>query len=89
MLAKFYEAFYLYLFIADKEARTKGEKQTPVHFAARNDACNSLRALIRAGCEYKNVRDYKGRTPIHVAAELGKKRGRRIAYGKGKKDMHT
>ena len=56
---------------ADKEAITKGEHQTPVHFAARNDACGSLKALIRAGCEYKLVRDYKGRTPLHVAAELG------------------
>lgn len=59
------------VFPANKEAVTKGENQTPVHFAARNDACNSLRALIRAGCEYKLVRDYKGRTPLHLAAELG------------------
>lgn len=59
------------LLTANKEARTNDELQTPVHFAARNDACQSLKALIKAGCEYKNVRDYKSRTPLHVAAELG------------------
>ena len=56
---------------AKKEARTKEEWQTPVHFAARNDACSSLKALIKFDCNYKEVRDYKGRTPLHVAAELG------------------
>ena len=56
---------------ANKEARTKGELQTPAHFAARTDACLSLKALIKCGCNYKEVRDYKGRTPLHVAAELG------------------
>ena len=56
---------------ADKEFRTKNELQTPVHYAARSDACQSLRALIEADCEYKEVRDFKGRTPLHVAAELG------------------
>ena len=45
--------------------------QTPLHYAAKNDACFSLKALIKAECDYKNVRDYKGRTPIHLAAELG------------------
>ena len=57
---------------ANKEAQTAGELQTPVHFAARNDACSSLKMLIKKKCEYKDVRDYKGRTPLHVAAELGK-----------------
>lgn len=56
---------------ADKEAGTKGEKQTPVHYAAKNDACLSLKVLIKAQCRYKTVRDYKGRTPLHLAAELG------------------
>ncbi|KAJ8306386.1 hypothetical protein KUTeg_016931 [Tegillarca granosa] len=57
---------------ANKEARTKGEEQTPVHYAAKNDACISLRTLIKLECDYKTVRDYKGRTPLHLAAELGK-----------------
>ena len=59
--------------LANKEALTKGELQTPVHFAARNDACLSLKALIKKGCLYKDVRDHKLRTPLHVAAELGMK----------------
>jgi ankyrin repeat protein len=56
---------------ANIEQRTKGEEQTPVHFAARNDACQSLKALVKGGAKYKDVRDYKGRTPLHLAAELG------------------
>ena len=60
-----------YPFPADKEALTKGEEQTPVFYAAKSDATNSLKALIKKQCKYKLVRDYKGRTPIHVAAELG------------------
>ena len=59
-------------FAAEKEAKTKGENQTPVHFAARNDACQSLKALVKLGCKYKDERDYKMRTPLHLAAELGK-----------------
>jgi ankyrin repeat protein len=57
---------------ADKEARTTEENQTPVFYAAKSDATNSLKALIKQGCKYKLVRDYRNRTPIHVAAELGK-----------------
>lgn len=56
---------------ANKEAKTEGEHQTPVHFAARNDACHSLKMLIKLGVKYKDERDYKGRTPLHLAAELG------------------
>jgi len=59
------------MLLANKECRTDGENQTPVHFAARNDACSSLNILIKAGCEYKEIVDYKGRTPLHVAAQLG------------------
>ena len=27
---------------------------------------------MKKGCKYDGIRDYKGRTPLHVAAELGK-----------------
>ena len=57
---------------ANKEAVTKGELQTPLFYAARNDATKALGVLIKAGCEYKEVRDYRQRTPLYVAAELGK-----------------
>ena len=60
-----------YNITADKEACTTGEHQTPVHYAARNDATEALKALVKRNCKYKMVRDYKGRTPLHVAAELG------------------
>ena len=51
---------------------TYGELHTPVFFAAKYDSCKALEELISAGGEYKMIRDYKGRTPIHVAAESGK-----------------
>ncbi|KAL5020931.1 hypothetical protein ScPMuIL_000086 [Solemya velum] len=51
---------------ADKDARTKNELQSPVHYAAKKDACMSLRALIKNKCEYRHVWDYKGRTPLHL-----------------------
>ncbi|XP_067678848.1 uncharacterized protein [Haliotis asinina] len=63
---------------ADKEARTLKEEQTPVHYAAKNDAVNSLKALVKSGCLYKWVKDYKGRTPIHVAAELDRSESARL-----------
>ncbi|XP_062576735.1 transient receptor potential cation channel subfamily V member 3-like [Saccostrea cucullata] len=54
---------------ADRESLSN-EKQTPVHYAAKNDACSSLKMLIKLKCKYNDVRDYKGRTPLFVAAEL-------------------
>lgn len=60
--------------IAVKEAKTKGELQTPVHFAAKNDAVKSLKTLIKRGCLFdgKEVLDYRKRTPLYVASQLGK-----------------
>ncbi|XP_048759096.2 transient receptor potential cation channel subfamily V member 1-like isoform X2 [Ostrea edulis] len=54
---------------ADRESLSN-EKQTPVHYAAKNDACNSLKMLIKMKCKYNDVKDFKGRTPLFVAAEL-------------------
>lgn len=54
---------------ADLKACTKGENQTPVHYAAKNDADNALKMLIKLGADV-NCRDYKQRTPLQVAAEL-------------------
>ena len=58
-------------FAADMEATTSGEQQTACHFAARNDACAALKMLMKLGCDYLNARDYKERTPLQLAAELG------------------
>ncbi|XP_077991605.1 uncharacterized protein LOC144445836 [Glandiceps talaboti] len=53
---------------ADIEALTKGEKQTPLHYAGKNDAVQSLRALIKRDAEI-HAKDYKLRTPLQIAAE--------------------
>lgn len=64
---------HYFKFTANKEAGTKGDQQTPVHFAAKNNSCKSLQVLINQGCEYKTVVDYKGRTPLLLASELGER----------------
>ncbi|XP_063712868.1 uncharacterized protein LOC134840766 isoform X4 [Symsagittifera roscoffensis] len=51
------------------EAQTFEENQTPLHFAARNDASNALLKLIKCRADLE-AQDYKGRTPLFVAAEL-------------------
>ena len=63
-----YTLFYV---PADLSACTYGENQTPIHYAAKNDADSALKELINIGADV-NCRDYKQRTPLHVAAELGK-----------------
>nr|WDP79884.1 transient receptor potential cation channel subfamily A member 1-8 [Apostichopus japonicus] len=55
---------------ADIECCSKGENQTPLHFAARNDACEALKLLVKMKANLHS-RDYKQRTPLQVAAELG------------------
>ena len=52
--------------------KTEGEGQSPIHFAAKYNAVNSLKVLIENRAEI-NDRDYKRRTPLHLAAEMGKK----------------
>ena len=59
------------MFLADLQACTFGEKQTAVHYAAKNDADSALKMLVKIGADV-NCRDYKERTPLQVAAELGK-----------------
>ena len=56
-------------FSAVLECLTHEENQTPLHFAARNDASNALVKLIKCRADIE-ARDYKQRTPLHVAAEL-------------------
>uniref|UniRef100_H2ZHL3 Ion transport domain-containing protein n=1 Tax=Ciona savignyi TaxID=51511 RepID=H2ZHL3_CIOSA len=54
---------------ANIEQRTLQELQTPLHYAARNDASESLRMLIKLEADIE-AKDYKLRTPLFVAAEL-------------------
>ena len=59
-----------YFLTADLHACTYGEKQTPTHYAAKNDAAKSLKVLLKLGGGMED-RDFKQRTPLQVAAELG------------------
>ncbi|XP_038666107.1 transient receptor potential channel pyrexia-like [Scyliorhinus canicula] len=54
---------------ADVEAKTSGMLQTPVHYAAKYDANNSLHCLLKHDANMK-ARDYKQRTPLQLATEL-------------------
>lgn len=56
---------------ADIEARTLKDQQTPLHFAAKNDAVGGVRMLLQNGADIA-VRDYKERTPLQLAANFGK-----------------
>lgn len=50
---------------ADLHASTKGELQTPLHFAARNEASQCVKILLACGA-FLEFRDYKQRTPLQV-----------------------
>lgn len=54
---------------ADIDLTTNGEKQTPLHFAAKNEAPQSVKILLAYGAELE-VRDYKQRTPLQVGSFL-------------------
>lgn len=47
------------------EAKTHGEGQTPIHFAAKNDAVNAMKMLLAYNSDI-NCIDYKNRTPLQV-----------------------
>ena len=60
----------LLFYSADISGKTYGESQTAIHYAAKNDAVDSLKLLIKLGSKIE-CRDAKNRTPLQVAAELG------------------
>ena len=57
-------------FTARIDARTKGEHQSPIHYAAKYNAVDSLKVLLHMGAMIGD-RDYRNRTPLFVAAETG------------------
>nr|XP_008292068.1 PREDICTED: uncharacterized protein LOC103366189 [Stegastes partitus] len=62
---------------ADLEARTRLDQQTPLHYAAKNDAVGSIRLLLQAGAAI-SCTDYKLRTPLQLAANLGRSEAARL-----------
>lgn len=50
---------------ANVEAKTIGENQTPLHYAARNEAVPCVKTLLIFNAEI-DARDYKQRTPLQV-----------------------
>uniref|UniRef100_A0A672TBC7 Transient receptor potential cation channel subfamily V member 6-like n=1 Tax=Sinocyclocheilus grahami TaxID=75366 RepID=A0A672TBC7_SINGR len=62
---------------ADIEARTYKEKQTALHFAAKNDAVGAVRMLLQNGADIA-VRDYKERTPLQLAANFDRSETARL-----------
>ena len=47
------------------DIKTTGEEQEAIHFAAKNDAINSLQMLLTYGGNI-DARDSKNRTPLQV-----------------------
>jgi ankyrin repeat protein len=56
-------------FLINKQANinisTLNEQQTPIHFAAKNGACQSLKMLLAYGADIVS-KDSKNRTPLQV-----------------------
>jgi ankyrin repeat protein len=56
---------FLLLKDANIDARTIGENQTPIHYAAKNGATKSLRVLLGYNADINSL-DSKQRTPLQV-----------------------
>ncbi|XP_069478242.1 transient receptor potential cation channel subfamily A member 1-like [Ambystoma mexicanum] len=52
-------------------------KQTPIHYAAKYDAVESLKMLLRNNADL-GAKDYKGRTALQLAAELDRSESARL-----------
>ncbi|XP_066920026.1 transient receptor potential cation channel subfamily A member 1-like [Clytia hemisphaerica] len=50
---------------------TKDERQTALHYAAKNNSVGALKVLLKLGASM-NDRDYRLRTALHLAAENGR-----------------
>uniref|UniRef100_A0A3P9PEN7 Uncharacterized protein n=1 Tax=Poecilia reticulata TaxID=8081 RepID=A0A3P9PEN7_POERE len=65
-----YEDMVQFLLDREGRARTLLDQQTPLHYAAKNDAVRSIKLLLRAGAAI-GCTDYKQRTPLQLAASMG------------------
>lgn len=50
---------------ADIDMKTTGEDQTPLHYAAKNEAVQCVKIQLVCGADI-DARDYKLRTPLQV-----------------------
>ncbi|XP_068590598.1 transient receptor potential channel pyrexia isoform X2 [Cebidichthys violaceus] len=62
---------------ADPESQTFLDQQTPLHYAAKNDAVGSIRLLLQTGASI-SCTDYKDRTPLQLAANLERSEAARV-----------
>eukprot|EP00111_Clytia_hemisphaerica_P011884 TCONS_00034914-protein len=67
---------------AHVHAKTNGELQSPIHYAAKYNAVGSLKILLQLKAKM-NDRDYKQRTPLFIAAEMAREEAARylVDYG--------
>ena len=62
--------FPIYFDLANIHARTVQENQTPIHYAAKYNAVDSIVTLVNLDARLDD-RDHKERTPLQIAAESG------------------
>ena len=60
----------MFSLVANIHAKTKGELQSPIHYAAKYNAEDVIPVLMELGAALGD-RDYKERTPMQLAAETG------------------
>ena len=53
---------------AKVQAQTAGEDQTPLYYAAKNEAVQCVKILLAYGADIE-ARDYKKRTPLQVSLD--------------------
>ena len=64
---------HLWYCLAEIDARTSEENQTPIHVASKYNSASVIPILIEGGARLDDL-DYKQRTPLQLAAEYGKLR---------------
>ena len=58
------------MFVSDVNARGAQDETTPLHMACRYNSGSVTQLLLTQGAEV-NVRDIKGKTPLHYATRRG------------------
>ncbi|XP_028398325.1 transient receptor potential cation channel subfamily A member 1-like [Dendronephthya gigantea] len=66
----------------DVNIKTKGEEQTAIYYAVKNDAINSLQMLLGHGAKIDD-HDSRNRTPLQVAAEMNSFKAAKLLVSEG------